>query len=99
MPGDRRLDQEAAIRGRLLVTLTTGSRKFDQQRLRLFEVSGIEALGEPAVHGCEQLARLGAPALLAPQPGEARRRPQFEGLCLLMPRDTQRLFESGLGFF
>src|SRR5215469_6501795 len=43
-----------------------------EQRVCFFEVLGVEAFGERAVDGCEQLARLAPAALLAPQPGEAR---------------------------
>ena len=38
-----------------------------QQRLGLLEVGGVKALGEPAVDRCQQLAGLGALALLLPQ--------------------------------
>ena len=47
-----------------------GSRQLVEQRLAVFQVGGVEALGERAVEGREQLARLVPPALLAPQPGE-----------------------------
>ena len=47
----------------------TDSRQFVQQRLCLFEIRHIEAFGEPAVDGCEQIAGLGAAALVAAQPG------------------------------
>src|SRR5690348_4678614 len=89
MPGDRRVDQEAVIRARLLVTLTTGSRKLDQQRLRLFEVGGAEAFGEPAVDRREKIAGLGVAALVAAEPAEARRGAQFHTLCTLSPRHIQ----------
>src|SRR6516165_6819346 len=45
----------------------TDSRQFVQQRLCLFEIRHIEAFGEPAVDGCEQIAGLGAAALVAAQ--------------------------------
>src|SRR5580700_1913139 len=48
----------------------TSSRQFGEQRLRLFQIGGIEALGEPAVDRGKEIAGFGAPALLAPQPGE-----------------------------
>ena len=41
--------------------------EFLQQRLRLLEVGGVKALGEPAVDRCQQLTGLGALALLLPQ--------------------------------
>src|SRR5271165_38683 len=49
----------------------TSSRQFGEQRLRLFQIGRIEALGEPAVDRCEEITGFGPPALLAPQPGEA----------------------------
>ena len=50
---------------------TAGSRQLVEQLLRFFQVGGVKALGEPAVEGREQVARLAPPALLAPEPGEA----------------------------
>ena len=43
-----------------------GSRQFVEQRLCLFQIGGVEALGEPAVNRREQIARFGPPALFAP---------------------------------
>ena len=40
--------------------------QFVEQRLRLFQIGGVEALGEPAVDRGEEVAGFGAPALLAP---------------------------------
>jgi len=48
-----------------------------EHRLRIFQVGGVEALGEPAVDRGEQIARFHPSALLAPQPAEARRRAQL----------------------
>src|SRR4051794_10185435 len=89
MSGDRRLDQEVVIRNRLLVTLTTGSRKLDQQRLRLFEVGGTEAFGEPAVDRREKIAGLGVAALVAAEPGKACCGAQLHTLCTLSLRHIQ----------
>ena len=58
--------QKADVRTGLLHALTTRSRQLVEQRLCLFQIGGIEALGEPAVDRCEQIARFGPPALLAP---------------------------------
>ena len=77
----------------------TGSRQLVEQRLCLFQIGGVEALGEPAVDRSEQIARFGSPALFAPQPGEARRGAQFIGLRLLPSRDAQCLFEGALALF
>jgi len=59
------------------------SRKFVEQRFCVSHIGGVEALGEPVVNGCQQLACFGPPPLLSPQAGEARRGPQFERLSLL----------------
>ena len=53
------------------------------------EIGGVEALGEPAVDGREQLACLASPALLAPEPGEVRRGAQFVAACALLAGDRQ----------
>jgi len=42
-----------------------------EQCLRFFEVGGVEALGEPAIDRCEEVARFGVAALIAAEPGEA----------------------------
>src|SRR6516225_11506065 len=65
----------------------------------LFQIDGVEALGEPAVDGRKKFARLGPPALFAPQPGEARRRAQLVRFGLLIARDTQCLMERDFGLF
>src|SRR5215467_4099694 len=67
-----------------------------EQRLSLFEIAGVETFGEPAIDRCEQITCCGAPALLAPQPGKARRGAQFVGSRLLPACDTQRLLEGVL---
>jgi hypothetical protein len=54
------------------------SRQLVEQRLRFFQIGGVEALGEPAINRGEQIAGLGAPALVAPQPREACRGTQFK---------------------
>ena len=41
-----------------------------QQRLRVFQVVGVEALGEPAVDGREQFARFRGLAMVQPQLAE-----------------------------
>ena len=56
---------------------TASSRQVVEQRLRILQIGGVEALGEPAENGCEKLVRLCAPALLPPQPGETRRGAQL----------------------
>src|SRR5262245_51519011 len=42
-----------------------------QQRLRLLEIGRVKALGEPAVHGCQQPVGCGPLALLLPQARQA----------------------------
>src|SRR6516162_8318193 len=58
--------QKAVVRARPPAMLTTGSRQFVEQCLCLFQVSGIEPLGEPAVNRRQQIVGFDAPALLAP---------------------------------
>src|SRR5262249_56798992 len=48
-----------------------GSGERLQQRLGLLQVSGVEALGEPAVNRRERLARLILLALMLPKPSKA----------------------------
>src|SRR5262245_66320909 len=58
-------------------------RELLQQRLRLLEVSGVKALGEPAVDRREQLVGFSMLALLLPQAGQAHGRPQLQRFRLL----------------
>src|SRR5437899_1149308 len=67
-----------------------------EQRLRLFQVGGIEALGEPAENGCEEVARPGRPALFAPKPGKAHRSAQLPRFRLLLPGGFERSAEAHL---
>ena len=76
-PADGRADQGTVIHASLPVMLTTGSRQFVEQHLCVLQIGGVEALGEPAVNGRQQLARFGPPALFGPQLGDARRNAQF----------------------
>jgi transposase len=46
--------------------------------LSFFQIDGIEALGEPALDRGEKIACLLPFAMIAPQPGQARRRAQFQ---------------------
>src|SRR6202035_1457538 len=76
---------------------TAGSRQLVEQPLGVFQVGGVEAFGERAVDGREQVARLALPALLAPQPGEARRSAQFVAPSALLAGDRQGGAERVLG--
>ena len=58
-----------------------------QQRLRLFQIAGLESFSEPAVNRSEQFASLLRLPLVAPEPCEAHRRAQLPRLCLLLPRE------------
>src|SRR6266851_902942 len=60
-----------------------------EQRLRLFQIGRVEALGEPAVERCEKIAGFGVKALVAAEPGEARGCAQFPELGLLLLGDAQ----------
>ena len=74
-----------------------GSRQPVEQPLGYFQVRGVETLGEPAVDGREQLVGVGAAALLAPQPGEARGGAQFVAACALLAGDREGGAERILG--
>src|SRR4051794_36873131 len=54
-----------------------GSPQLGEQSLGVLEVGRVEALGEPGVDRCEDVERLAAPALVAPEPGQARGRAQL----------------------
>src|SRR5215472_9670842 len=71
------------------------SPQFVEQRLGFLEVSGVKALGEPAVDGCQQRTRLGLLALLLPQACQAYGGPQLPGLGLLLAGNGPRLLETG----
>src|SRR5262245_21070866 len=76
---------------------SSGSGQLVEQRLRLDEVARVEALGEPAVDGREQVARFGALALVAQQPREARRGAQLERARSLLAGDGEGAVIAGGG--
>ena len=69
--GSARLRPSQPCSDRILVA------KFIEQCFRVFQVGGVEALGEPVVDFREHRARLVAITLLVEQPRETRRRAQF----------------------
>ena len=75
---------------------SSASRQLGEEFCGFFQIGGIEALGEPAVDRGEEIAGLSAPALFAPQTGQARRRAQFQRFRLLGLRDADRLPKRGL---
>src|SRR5216684_1638854 len=66
-------------------------RELLQQRLRLLQDRRVEAFLEPAVDWREEVASLGALALVSPEAGEARSRAQFPELGALVACDIQRV--------
>src|SRR6266851_5766679 len=70
--------------------------QFIKQRLRVLQIDGVEALGEPAVDVREHSARLVATALLREQPCEARRRAQLPRFGALLPRNLNRSLKAAL---
>src|SRR5215475_1722648 len=69
-----------------------------QQCLRLLQVSGVKALGKPAVDRCQQIVGFLALALLLPQFGKAGGRTEFPRLCLLILGYHNSLMEAVLRF-
>ena len=61
-PADRWVYRGTVIR----IARSGDSRQLIEQGLRLFQIGGVKALGEPAVDRCQQFACFGATALLAP---------------------------------
>src|SRR5215472_10331833 len=97
MRGPRRL-AGASLAAR---ALTSSHRAFlpqlVEQRLRLDEVARVEAFGEPAVDGREEVAGSGALALVAQQPREARRGAQLQGSRALLAGDGEGAVVAGGG--
>ena len=69
-----------------------------EQRLCLFQVGRVKALGELAIDRREQGARVPRPALLLPEPGEARGGSQLPRPGLTLAGQAQGLLETGLSF-
>jgi tetratricopeptide (TPR) repeat protein len=78
--------RKAGVRG-----LAQSSSKLVKQRLGLFQIERVEALGEPAVDRSEQIVGLIPLALMAPEPRHAHRRAQFPELRALPPRHFERV--------
>jgi hypothetical protein len=68
-----------------------------QQRLRVDEVLRVEAFGEPGVDRGKEVARVGAPALIAPQARKARRGAQLERARALLAGDGEGAVVAGGG--
>ena len=69
-----------------------------QQRLRLLQVSGVKALGEPAVDWREEVMGFLVFALLLPETSETGRGAEFPGFCLLRTGYADGLLEAVLRF-
>src|SRR5262249_23267143 len=78
----------------------TGSGQVIEERLGLLQVKRVEAFGEPAIDGREQVASLGALALIAPEAGEVEsctQLPEFGALPLRhCYRVVKTIFRSGV---
>jgi hypothetical protein len=61
-----------------------------EQRLGLLDLRCLEALGEPSIHGREEFAGVGMPALVAPEPSETDGSTEFPRLRGLAPGDLDR---------
>ena len=68
-----------------------------EECLRRYQIGAGEALAEPPIDRCEKLVRRFAPALVAPQPGEADAGAQFPSMGTLTARPVEGLPEVTLG--
>jgi hypothetical protein len=73
------------------------SRQFFKQRLRVFQIGRRQALGEPFIHGGEDVAGLGAAPLVAAETGKVRRGAKLKEPGLLLAGDTQGFAIQVLG--
>jgi hypothetical protein len=78
-------------------SLEGGLLQLVKQRLRLFQIGRVEALGEPAVDRGEKVVGVGVTALVAAEPGEARGGTQFPEFGLLLLGDAQGFTIKVLG--
>src|ERR1700745_3784159 len=72
--------------------------QFIEQRLGVFQVGGIEALGEPAVDSAEHRARFVAAIGFAQQSRETRRGAQFKKFSALTTRNLNGGAKTVLSF-
>ena len=93
----RRVTQEAVTRARLVDVPRPRLCQLIEQRLRLSQNRGAEALGEPAVDRRQQIAGFQTLAVVAPQPGEASRGAQFLGLGALLLGQRKHPVVAGRG--
>jgi hypothetical protein len=66
-----------------------------QKRFGFYQVHRVEPFGEPIVDTGQNLAGLVTPALCAPQPHQAHRRPQLQPARLQFPGNAQGPVEAG----
>ena len=69
-----------------------------QQYFRIFQVSGVKALGEPAVDWCKEIMGFLAFALALPQSSEVRRGTEFPRLGLLVLGYRNGMVKAGFRF-
>src|SRR5215831_9552475 len=90
----RVMNMRPALLGSKGVFTGVALRQRVQQRLGLLQVSGVKALGEPAVNRCQQRAGFGLLALLLPQATEAHGSAELPGFSLLAAGHVQGLIET-----
>jgi hypothetical protein len=71
-------------------------RQLIEELLRVAEVGGVEAFGEPAVGFGEKSAGVVGFALVQEETAQAQRRAQLPGFRALPPRNVDRLTERDL---
>src|SRR6266446_9489574 len=91
--GQNRRAAEREVSARLSPRSTNGG----EERFGGDEIGGGEPLGEAAVDGGQQLARVAHSLLSVPQPSEAHSGPQLPGESALISRDVERPVEACLG--
>src|SRR5262245_26567856 len=91
------LSSEARRRGDATSHAGSGRPELTEQRARAPGVGGLEAFGEPRVHGLEEIARLLVPALLVQEPREPAGDGELPPPGPLRPGDVEPQSEAGLG--
>src|SRR5215831_9078539 len=91
------MNTRPALLGSKGVSTGVALRQRIQQYLRRLQVSGVKALGEPAVDRCQQFVGFGALALALPQASQAGGGAQLPGFGLLAAGNGESVLEADFG--